>query len=28
MLDGLGADGTKVTLTSRARGDADCRVTA
>ena len=28
MLDGLGADGTRVRLTSRARGDADCRVTA
>lgn len=28
MLDGLGAERTKVTLTSRARGDDTCRVTA
>ena len=28
MLDGLGAKRTKVTLTSRARGDDTCRVTA
>jgi predicted ArsR family transcriptional regulator len=28
MLDGLGAATTKVTLTSRARGDDACRVTA
>jgi len=28
MLEGLGAVSTNVTLTSRARGDADCRVTA
>lgn len=28
MLDGLGAATTKVTLTSRARGDDTCRVTA
>ena len=28
MLDGLGAKGTRVTLTSRARGDTTCRVTA
>ena len=28
MLEGLGAKSTKVTLTSRARGDDTCRVTA
>jgi predicted ArsR family transcriptional regulator len=28
MLSGMGAVSTKVTLTSKARGDADCRVTA
>jgi len=28
MLDGLGLERTNVTLTSRARGDSDCRVTA
>jgi predicted ArsR family transcriptional regulator len=28
MLDGLGVERTNVTLTSRARGDSDCRVTA
>ncbi len=28
MLDGLGTEPTKVTLTSRARGDDTCRVTA
>ena len=28
MLDGLGAERTQVTLTSRARGDDTCRVTA
>ena len=28
MLDGLGAERTNVTLTSRARGDDTCRVTA
>ncbi len=28
MLDGLGAECTRVTLTSRARGDDTCRVTA
>ena len=28
MLDGLGAERRNVTLTSRARGDDDCRVTA
>ena len=28
MLSGMGAASTKVTLTSKARGDADCRVTA
>lgn len=28
MLEGLGAERTNVTLTSRARGDAACRVTA
>ena len=28
MLEGLGAKGTTVTLTSRARGDDTCRVTA
>jgi predicted ArsR family transcriptional regulator len=28
MLDGLGAERTRVTLTSRARGDDTCRVTA
>ena len=28
LLEGLGSSSTQVTLTSRARGDADCRVTA
>ncbi|NNN02407.1 MAG: winged helix-turn-helix transcriptional regulator [Acidimicrobiaceae bacterium] len=28
LLEGLGSSSTHVTLTSRARGDADCRVTA
>jgi predicted ArsR family transcriptional regulator len=28
ILEGLGASPTPITLTSRARGDADCRVTA
>jgi predicted ArsR family transcriptional regulator len=28
MLDGLGAERRSVTLTSRARGDVDCRVTS
>jgi len=28
MLDGLGAERRNVTLTSRARGDDACRVTA
>jgi predicted ArsR family transcriptional regulator len=28
MLNGLGMERTNVTLTSRARGDSDCRVTA
>ncbi len=28
MLDGMGAHSTQITLTSRARGDADCRVIA
>ena len=28
MLDGLGAGSSQVTLTSRARGDDTCRVTA
>jgi predicted ArsR family transcriptional regulator len=28
MLEGLGAKATKLTLTSRARGDDTCRVTA
>jgi len=28
MLDGMGARSAQVTLTSRARGDDDCRVIA